>query len=266
MTNLAGEIDLHVHTFHSYCASPQMTLEAIAKKAMETGLSVVGLADHFWLDRDRGCRPAVAHILLTRNELVSRQGPVRFLLGAESDCSPSRGAAGGEELSQLDYAVGSYHFAEVRENEAPMPLTADALGIMLAEGFRSIVEAPHIRVAGHPLHIPRRIYRAMNDSIRTNLAGVYRTAIDSALPHLKTAARRGVAIEMNVRALFPRIRPAMFSFYAAALKAGCQFSLTCDAHRPGEMDARVDLAAYADELGLSSSDFLNTDTFSPRVK
>jgi len=257
--------DLHVHSYHSYCASPEMTLAAIAIKAVETGLATVGISDHIWLDLERGCRPAVAHILNTRKELEGLPTPVRFLLGAEADCTPGRGAAGGDELRLLDYAIGSYHFAEVRENEAPVPGTPEGLGLMLAEGFRAVVEAPHISVAGHPLHIPRRIYRAMNDRVRAGLPQVYRTAVEAASGHLRTAASRGVAIELNARALFPKVRPAMLPFFMSARRAGCRFSLTCDAHRPGEMDARGELAVYADGLGLSSADFLNAGNFSPHA-
>jgi len=252
MPDPARETDLHIHTHHSYCASSEMTLENIAKRAVEAGLAVVGLSDHAWLDLERGCRPAIAHLLETRKELAARDWPVTFMLGVEADCAPGRGAAGGDDIKLLEYSIGSYHFAEVRENLVPPPGTPEKLAGMLAEGFRSVVESTHITLAGHPLHIPRRIYRSMTDGMFDHLAETYRMAIELSAPHLATAASRGIAIEINSHALFPRIRAAMLPFFTSARNAGCRFAVSSDAHRPGEVGrGRAQTLEYARSAGIT---------------
>lgn len=260
------DIDLHIHTYHSYCASADMTLKMIAQRAGDKGLVVAGISDHLWLDLERGCRPAVDHILETRLEIEALHSPVLFLLGAEADCAPGRGAAGGDELRLLDYAVGSYHFADVRENQAPVPENPEQLGKMLADGFLSVVSVPHIKVAGHPLHIPRRIYRAMPDALFDVLPDAYRLAIGLVAPHLAIAASRGVAIEINSHALFPRIRGAMLPFFRLAREAGCRFAITSDAHRPGEIGrGRAETMEYARLAGISSDDLLDAGSIARRA-
>lgn len=246
--------DLHIHTFHSYCASKEMTLEAVEKEAVRAGLGVIGISDHIWLDLERGCRPAVAHILATGNEIESYGGKIRFLLGAEADCAPGRGAAGGNDLHSLDYVVGSYHFAEVREKQEPVPETPEQLATMLARGFQSAVEADHITIAGHPLHIPRRIYRAVPDTLFDLMPETYRLATVMSGPILETAAKRGVVIEVNSHALFPRVREGMLPFFQLAREAGCRFAVTSDAHRPGEVGrGRAETLEYALRAGITGN-------------
>jgi histidinol phosphatase-like PHP family hydrolase len=231
-----------------------MTIEAIGQKAQEAGLAVIGISDHIWLDLERGSRPAIEHLLASRDEIDAYGGATRILLGAEADCAPGRGAAGGEGLRLLDYTVGSYHFAEVREHQAEPPETPEQLAIMLVEGFRSVVESPHINICGHPLHIPRRIYRAMPDSLFDLLPEAYRRAISAAKPHLVTAAGKGVIIEMNSHALFPKVREGMLPFFRLAREAGCRFAVTSDAHRPGEVGrGRAETIEYAGRAGITDA-------------
>jgi len=243
-----------------------MTMETIAARASQAGFTVIGISDHTWLDLERGCRPAVAHIMESRREIDAVKTPVRILLGAEADCAPGRGAAGGDELRLLDYAVGSYHFADVRENQASAPDSPEKLASMLAGGFRSVVESPHITIAGHPLHIPRRIYRVMPDPLFDLLPEAYRMAIELSLPQLKTAAERGIAIEINAHALFPRIRAGMLPFYRLAREAGCRFAVTSDAHRPGEVGkGRAEAVKYAEQAGISPGLLLDAGSIQLRA-
>lgn len=234
-----------------------MTLEAIARNAAALGLQTAGISDHIWLDPERGCRPTVAHILGLREEIARLPSPPRFLLGAESDCAPPWGPAGGAELARLDFVIGSYHFADVRLGAMPAPATAAELAVLLLAGFRSVVDGGHVTVAGHPFHIPRRIYAGLPPALAKNLAPAYAFVRAGAHPLLALAASLGVALELNAGALFPRLRPELLPVFREARELGCRFILSSDAHRPEEMERRAGLLDYAASIGRDASSMLD---------
>ncbi len=256
MTGAYGSLDLHVHTHRSYGVSAAMTPAAIADRAAAVGTLTVGLADHLWLDAARGCRPAVDHLRQREAELSGLRGPVRFLLGAEADCAPGRGAAGGAELSRLGFVICSYHFADVRLGDEAPPATAEGLARLLLGGFRSAVESGVATAAGHPFHVPRRVLAGLPDAVRGALDRVHEIISAEAPPLLAKAARRGVALELNAPALTPRVRPLLLPVFRAARERGCRFILSSDAHQPSELGYRASLFSYARELGLGAADLL----------
>lgn len=231
-----------------------MTLEAIHARARDLGLGTAGITDHLWLDEGRECRPSVAHLAGLRGEMEALPRPPRFLLGAEADCAPRRGAAGGAELSRLDFVIGSYHFADVRLGAARQPETAEELSGLLLDGFRSAASAEHVGIVGHPFHIPRRILRALPEPVRARPGRTYDLIRAGSGPLLRLAHERGVALELNSRALGPIARRELLPVFREARERGLKFVLSSDAHHPREMDRRAGLADYADSIGLGPAD------------
>ncbi|MEK7766353.1 MAG: hypothetical protein AAB368_08955, partial [bacterium] len=249
------------HTNASWCAAAEMSVAAVAVAAHAAGLARIGLSDHLWLDPRRGSRPAVTRILALRETLARLATPVDLALGAEADCAPGLGIAGGDGLAALDFVVAADHFSDLRQGAAPWPRTSEELAARLAEGLRAIMAAPATTHAGHPFYLPARVLRQMPwlfpGRVPTGLgltpdrmAEVLRLALPLATPALELAARRGVRIELNAKALGPRSRPLLLPFFRRAREIGCAFACASDAHRLAEVGRHRALAGYAREIGL----------------
>jgi histidinol phosphatase-like PHP family hydrolase len=243
--------DFHVHSSLSWCAGAEMTPAAIVATAGDRGVTVIGLADHLWLDPKRGSRPAVARLLEHRDTLACLGTPVRILLGAEADCAPGRGIAGGAELEKLDFAVAAYHFADVREGATPWPKTPADLAEILLAGFSSVVAAPGARIAGHPFFIPPSVYRRFPVSLQKSSSAAMEIVARRAGELFGRAAERGMAIELNVRALGPWYRRLLLPLFRTAAECGCGFVVSSDAHRLGELGRGGTLEDYLSGAGVT---------------
>lgn len=256
--------EYHIHTNASWCAAAAMTPAAITDAARRRGVGVIGFADHLWLTKPvagrprDAARPAPERIMRIRTllDVLPRSGP-HILLGAEADCAPELGIAGGESLAGLDYVVGAYHFSEIRTGQAPWPDTPEALAGVMLGGLRSVVTARHVRVAGHPFFIPPRVYHALAGDLRDRLAVTFALVAAGAPPLLALARDAGIAIELNAKALGPMHRPALAPVYRAAKEIGCRFVLSSDAHRLEDVGNSVTLADWAASVGIGPADFMD---------
>ena len=244
--------DLHVHTNLSWCAGQDMSPDAIAEEARRSGLHTVGLADHLWLDRKRGCRPAVAHLGRRRRELTAT-GPVRILFGAEADCAPRRGLAGGAETRELDFVIAAYHFTDVREGLTSWPRTPEELARIMLEGFRSATEAPAATVIGHPFYLPPAVFRRLPPDLQDALPDAVALVVRGAGDLLGVAARRGLALELNFKALGPVHRALLAPLFRRAAEAGLTFTVSSDAHRLADLGRTRLLKEYLGEIGVDQN-------------
>jgi len=253
-----------VHTSISWCAASDMTPEAMTARAAREGLAAIGFADHLWLDRRRGSRPALDWILRLRDALarIPPAGPSR-LVGAEADCAPGLGAAGGFELRRLDFVVAAYHFSDVRTGLASWPRTVEELALRMLDGFRSVLDAPAARIAGHPFFVPPSVYRRLPAPLQDRLGDAFAIVIRGAGRLLALAAERGIAIELNAKALGPRSRETMLPVIRAARECGCRFALSSDAHRLDEIGRTRELAGYIRMAGIGGRDLVTGEEFVP---
>jgi len=247
--------EFHVHTALSWCAARAMSVDSIRAEAAQAGLSVIGLADHLWLDPKRGSRPSIDR-LLTLRATAAAPGPVKLLLGAEADCAPHAGLAGGETVKALDYVIAAYHFTDVRHGATPPPQTVEDLARLQLAGFRSLLQPAHVTIAGHPFYIPPTIFHALPEDVQRRMPEVFALIARDAGPLFAEAKARGIAIELNAKALGLRHRDVLSPVILLAKEAGCRFVLSSDAHLPGEVGRSRSLASYATALGLTPSDFL----------
>lgn len=262
--------EYHIHTNASWCAASAMTPAAIAAAARRLGVGVLGFADHLWLTKPRAgraadaARPATSRIMEIRPLLdVLPAGGPHILLGAEADCAPALGIAGGDTLAGLDYVVGAYHFSEIRTGRAPWPDTPESLARVMLEGFRSVVTAGHVRVAGHPFFIPPRVYHALPEGLREHLDVTFALVAGGVAPLLEIARDAGIALELNAKALGPLHRPALAPVYRAAKAAGCRFVLSSDAHRLEDVGKSATLTGWAKSVGIEPADFMDVQ---PRAR
>lgn len=259
-----GSAEFHVHTNVSWCAGEDMSPAAMRARAAAEGLSLLGFADHLWLDPKRGCRPALARVLGLRRSLAALppSGP-RTLAGAEADCAPGLGAAGGEGLRELDFVVAAYHFADVRTGLVSWPRTPEELARILLDGFRSVIDAPGVRIAGHPFFIPPSVWRRLPEGLREEPEEAFAVVARSAGRLLALAAERGIAIELNAKALGPWARETMRPVVAAARECGCRFALSSDAHLLGEIGRSLSLSEWVRSAGIGSREIADGEGWPP---
>ncbi len=251
--------DFHIHTNLSWCAAKEMSLDAIVRAAQTLGMSTVGLADHLWLDPRRGCRPAVSRLLSLREPLARLRAPIRLLLGAEADCAPHRGLAGGDEVRQLDFVIASYHFTDVREGATPWPEAPEELAARLVDGFRSLIQAPGVSIAGHPFFIPPRVYHRLPVNLQEHVGDAFNLVQREVGALFEEAARRRIAIEFNAKALGPLHRQPLLPLFRLARECGCGFVLSSDAHRLEELGRTHSLADYLKMAGVTGEKVVSLD-------
>jgi len=244
--------DFHIHTNASWCAAAEMTPAAVAAAAGALGLAEIGLSDHLWLDAARGSRPAVARLLARRREPAGGAGGPAVRLGAEADCAPGLGIAGGAELAALDYVIAADHFSDLRQGVAPWPDSPETLAGRLAAGLLAAAGAPHATILGHMGYLPARVAGKMPWLGPGGMASVYELALPLATPALAEAARRGVAVELNAKALGPRSRALLLPWFRRARELGCAFTFASDAHRLADVGRQRLLADYARAAGISA--------------
>ena len=81
--------DLHVHTALSACAARDACIAEYCADARESGLPVIGFADHAWDKAVAGASPWYApqdyERLLARRAEAERESGLKVLLGAEAE-------------------------------------------------------------------------------------------------------------------------------------------------------------------------------------
>jgi len=246
--------DLHLHTTASWDASAEMTPRAVADRARTMGLEAAGFADHLWLTPKGKSRPSPAYLLRSRTRIPAEPSGPRLLLGVEADCAPAPGMAGGDDLKAFDFVIGSYHFADLRYGSVPRPSSPGEFTERLLAGLRSVLEAPRVDIVGHPFHMPWRALEHLPEALRDRIPEAVASALAQAGPLIDIAVGRGVALELNARALTPRARAGLSIFFREALHRGARFVISSDAHQLAEMDGVEGVADYARELGIRPSD------------
>jgi len=211
--------NLHVHTYRSECAQPEMTIPAIAEAARALGLRAVGLTDHVNLARAW----EIANLPLDLEERDRLTLPVEVLVGVEAMMiSPAEISLPPEAARGLDYVMISanhYHLDFVEQPESLEPAVAAAHCLRMTA---AAITCGYCDVIAHPL---------LRGSVPLTTREMTRAYTDQALAHLcGLAAQHGVALELNPRMV--RAEPEFFRrLIAAAQAAGMRFTLGTDAHR-----------------------------------
>jgi DNA polymerase (family 10) len=196
--------DLHTHTDWTDGSAP---LERMARAAQAAGLSYIAVTDHTKsLSVARGLderRVREQRQLVER--LNAELAPFRIFLGTEMDIRPD-GALDlpDEVLAELDYVSVSVHSAMHQPRE-----------VMTARVIRAISN-PFV----HALNHPRGRLLRRREEYALDLEAV-----------IEAAARHGVALELNAQ---PSRLDLDGEWAARAREAGCRFTISSDAHGPGQ--------------------------------
>lgn len=222
--------DCHSHSDWSDGGSP---IAEMAEAARNLGHDYLVLTDH-------SPRLTVAHGLDAARleaqlevvaEINEEMSPWRLLTGIEVDILEDGTLDQSDELlGRLDVVVASVH-SKLRMER----------GQMTRRMVRA-VESPHVDVLGHctgRLIMGRGRPQSEFDPVAVFAA----------------CARTGTAVEINSR---PERRDPPPDVLAAAIDAGCQFSVDTDAHAPGQLEWLVLGCEQAVESGLEAERIVNS--------
>lgn len=253
--------DLHIHSRLSSCSNdPEQTPQKILQSALERGLKVVCLTDHFWDDLVPGASKwyapqDFAHISQAKPLPKSEQ--VRFLFGCETDLDRMLTLGlSRERMEEFDFIViptthlhmhGFTYFPEEGADVAGrVKLWIKRLDAVLNMDL--------------PFHKVGIAHLACSLIFRENRAylEVLKQLPEEELVRLFTkAAALGVGIELNASDMGFADEDAetVLRPFRIAKKCGCKFYLGSDAHHYKEANEFITRFTRAiDLLGLEESD------------
>jgi DNA polymerase (family 10) len=223
--------DLHMHTTET---DGRDTIRAMAEAARDSGLEYIAVTDHTQalamangLDEPR----ALAHA--ARIRALDEEGiGIRLLAGVECDIRPDGSLDLADEcLAALDVVVVSVHSAFNQDRQ------------QMTERLIRALENPHVDILGHPTG--RLILRREPYGFDLNAV-------------VDTAARRGVAIEINCQ-----VDRLDLSDVNAKLAhdRGVKLVISSDAHSTRALATRRWGVVVARRAWLTAADVLNTLPF-----
>jgi len=241
--------NMHVHTWRSSCAKPEMVLESIDSEARQAGLRYVGLSDHIDIVSHNE-RPA-----RNREDLSKGSWGVQFLVGCEATViSPSRLAVSDDVARELDYvmvAANHYHLESV---ENPVQRDPASYASHHLEMLRGVLGWGMADIVAHPF-LHSKIGRIMDP------LDVLECYDWDSLERLMAESReKGLSFEIKPGLLTQA--PRFFrEFVRLCSKIGVKFSLGSDAHRLCEIRYPPDFGEQLESMGIRSSDLIDPGQF-----
>jgi histidinol-phosphatase (PHP family) len=237
--------DYHLHSTFS---DGEGTVDELAARALELGLSEIGLCDHlvparldlegYGVGRDR-----LAEYVAAARAAASRHAGLRILVGLEVDYTPDTANEMVDALAgvEIDYAVGSLHVVD----DFPFDSSAcrdderwadtDGLYRRYFELVAAAAEWGHFDIVGH-LDLPKKFGRrpSADVSAKRGLA-------------LDAIADAGLAVELNTGGLSDEVGEIYpgTGVLAEAHARGIPIVFGSDAHRPDEVGRHFDRAVQA---------------------
>ncbi len=248
--------DWHVHSHFSPCARAEATAEAMIHRAWEKGLAAIGFADHFTPAPIPGL-PFYDHLRLhilddLRAEISQLALPpgITVLVGMEADYTVAGEAClTPQAIAKADHVVcaaSHHHLPTTPQPTDNRPRTKAELMLHMARGM---LRVPGVSIWAHPFAC----------STMQPLGEIAATMREEELAELIALANeREIAIEINGGAAQGDYLQAMSRFFGLAREMGARFTITADAHKPGDLD-RLDVALrWARSVSFRDEDFLTT--------
>ena len=258
--------DLHVHTGLSSCADPGANITDYCAAAAESGLEIIGFADHAWDKAISGASPWYApqdyERLSARKAEAEAVTGIKVLLGAEAEMAAGVLAFTGHAASLVDYIICPHSHTHMKGFVLPSDCkTFEKHADYLVKSFYSLCVHPlakYIFGIAHPMY-PVGVGEEELEEIYSHITDAQLEFICAA------AAKSGLALELNTSSVSHhscggKPNPAYARFFAAAKNAGCDFFLGSDKHKcipAGEKDVFFDVPQMMEALGLEESDFQN---------
>lgn len=250
--------DVHVHTFLSACCrDPEAVPEKILARAAESGLRLIGFADHLW---DPACpggsgwyAPQTPDHVAQVREQMPVQTPVRVLFGAESEyCGGGKVGISRTTAEALDFVLLPMSHLHMKGFVMPSGVDDPAgIGALMVQRFREVIALGLATGIAHPF-LPCG-YPTQTDAIIGSISdGQFRECFTA-------AAQAGVSIEITT-GFFPSLRSeeplpgwqdaTFLRPLALAKESGCRFHFASDAHTLAGIGSVQQLAPFVADLGL----------------
>lgn len=255
--------DLHVHTALSACAARDACIAEYCADARESGLPVIGFADHAWDKAVAGASPWYApqdyERLLARRAEAERENGLKVLLGAEAEMAAGVVAFTPESAALLDYIICPHSHTHMKGFVLPADAEApEKHADFLVKSFYALCVHPlarYILGVAHPMY---PIGKSADEADE-----IYAHISDDALFFIcQAAAKADLALELNISTLAPIPTERLASlgyarFFRAAKSAGCHFFLGSDRHSSKHPvhDTLARAPELAEALGLHEDDF-----------
>jgi histidinol phosphatase-like PHP family hydrolase len=242
---LESQVDFHIHTIMSACASGEMTMRNIAERCLALGRRAIGISDHVM------CPEHVSCIAEDIGEAqVFSSGVPAICIGCELDMiAPGAAAADIGRDFPVDFVcVATNHF-QLDHVWRPALLTAPSLVEYWADSAISMTELPRADVWVHPATLG-----PFDDILggRTLISFLHPRKRDDLFRSLREA---GIAVELRKPPPTPEGEAGHIEFYSLAREAGVKFSIGSDAHRLSALsEAWEGVKDLARKVGFSSAD------------
>lgn len=235
------DYDLHIHT--EYCGhAPEMTVQAVCRRADELHLSAIAITDHIYEPAD------ISRIEQIRKEVEIWQPRCRVYIGAEVDVDAdyADGRLVTEVLDGLDYVIAGFHYVPTQGH---YPRSPDDRRLD-EETFLQLWESSLLGIAGNPaihtLAHPGRMLAACMD-----LDIYFEHGLQVMRKAAELSARNRIAWELN-ELTGSRLPPCWQSqwhrIYQIALDAGVKLVYGSDAHTPAAIGSCEFVSRLLQEL------------------
>ena len=240
---------MHVHTWRSSCAKPEMVLESISREARLAGLRYVGLSDHIDIAAHNE-RPA-----RNREDLSLGSWDVEFLVGCEATVlSPASIAVFDDVARELDYVMVAANHYHLQSVENPAQRDPASYASHYLEMLQGVLGWGLANIVAHPF-LHSKIGRIMNPL--------------DVLEYYDWDRLERVMVESGERGLSFEIRPGLGSpaprFFHELVRlcrrSGVKFSLGSDAHRLCEIAYPAEFGRELQSMGIRSSDLIDPAQF-----
>ena len=267
--------DVHIHTGLSSCAEREATFQGYVEKAKETGLKVLGFADHLWDSAVPGASnwyapQNVEHVLKLKEQLpASRElDGIKLLFGCETEF------AYGGKLCLAEENFEHFDFVLVPHSHTHMKLVAPPETIVDEKAHAKLLMESFMLLVTHPL--AKRMMSVAHPFVagtRHNIYNLVQSYIpDSYLYEAFAAAKEsGIAIEMNGSCLIympsEQIPTCEYvRIYSIAKECGCKFTYGSDSHGINNARKLEEVERFLDICKITDDDMLTVDEILARDK
>ncbi len=242
-------VDFHVHTIHSNCGKPGMTVENALRRFSELGFRQVGFTDHY--------DPTLTteKVRQTRDEIEETNPGLDVYVGSEvSVYLPGwpRAKLKRDRRQILDFCILSpSHHPNSKEAAtfSRMPIEVQAAKVM--DSFIEAVSTEFADVIAHPFAYEVNQIRKRDAVLRE----VDKGDLDWAL---ELARRNSIAIEFSPRVLYLP-HDFLLDFYHRCKRSRVMFSIGSDAHTLDAIGRQRGLFSLIREIGVTDQEIWTPD-------
>lgn len=246
-------IDYHIHTVYCGHAAPEMTVRAVAEKAVEAGIESIALTEHAFYNQ-----MGKANMEQIRREIKALDMEINVFLGMEIDPDYKRpGHLVFEEFERKELKpvlVGTHTFPVIEKGwYEKIHLTAEEKRKIYAawfENMEKIMENPLVDVLAHPGRL------LSQNGIIEEFSGYVLKDFEL----LFEAARKNhVAVELNENIFnvlhTEKLKKSYPYLLQLALEKGLKISIGSDAHNLESIGKYNNVFYFSQFLNLSAGNF-----------